>query len=238
MKLICTILVILAFILYITTSPIQIKNFDINMTPFKETRISSDDHNLLLDIMRRLDSLLKESNLPYFMVAGTLLGAVRYSNRMPWDDDIDIGIFDSELFETLPFDNSNLGIQKTYFGYKIFDSTNNRSINLEDHFPFIDVFIFSARNNKYYYSSEEARHKWPKEYLEHDELFPLSELEYSDLKLPCPQKAKKYLSRIFSNWDKSAFIAGSHTGKILFKKYKMPINQNTNQQILKYLQTL
>ena len=43
-----------------------------------------------LDLLLEFDKLCKEHNLTYFLMHGTLLGAVRHGGFIPWDDDIDV----------------------------------------------------------------------------------------------------------------------------------------------------
>lgn len=53
-----------------------------------------------------LDKFLKENNIDYFLIGGSVLGAVRHGGFIPWDDDVDIGMSrkDFERFESLNFD--------------------------------------------------------------------------------------------------------------------------------------
>lgn len=46
----------------------------------------------ILKILLAIDKVCKEHNLRYYIMAGTMLGAVRHKGFIPWDDDLDIGM--------------------------------------------------------------------------------------------------------------------------------------------------
>lgn len=49
-------------------------------------------HEVLLDMMSDIDEFCQRHNLRYWIFCGTLLGAVREHNFIPWDDDADLAM--------------------------------------------------------------------------------------------------------------------------------------------------
>jgi len=49
-----------------------------------------------LNLMKELHKFLSAKEIHYYMIAGSALGAIRHGGFIPWDDDIDIGMFRKE----------------------------------------------------------------------------------------------------------------------------------------------
>ena len=71
------------------------------------------------EIFKEFDILCRKYKLRYYMLGGTMLGAVRHKGFIPWDDDMDVGM-PREDYEKL------LIIGKKYFEHKNFKLLNGR----------------------------------------------------------------------------------------------------------------
>lgn len=66
----------------------------------------NDTQKYILSIMEELVDIFRKMEIPYYMQGGTMLGAVRHKGFIPWDDDIDIGVF-REDYERLVHEVQN-----------------------------------------------------------------------------------------------------------------------------------
>ena len=72
-----------------------------------------------LDMVKYLDGMCRKHNIHYYMVGGTLLGAVRHKGFIPWDDDIDVAMPRME-FEKL---QSVMSEEKGFYKIQFYNNT-------------------------------------------------------------------------------------------------------------------
>ena len=62
----------------------------------EEKRISDEQtrelQKYILDMLLAIDNVCREHGLDYYLIAGTMLGAVRHKGFVPWDDDADVAM--------------------------------------------------------------------------------------------------------------------------------------------------
>lgn len=73
-----------------------------------------DLHNLQLVMIKDIDELCKKHNIKYFLMCGSLLGAVRHNGFIPWDDDVDIGFLRPDYERFLEIAQVELNSQEYY----------------------------------------------------------------------------------------------------------------------------
>lgn len=58
----------------------------------KEIAQISEIHSIILEIAKIFHKICLKHRIPYYMLGGTMLGAVRHNGFIPWDDDMDFGV--------------------------------------------------------------------------------------------------------------------------------------------------
>lgn len=106
------------------------------------TRIpDAEVKQILLELLIKFTSFCDDNNINYYLAYGTLLGAVRHRGYIPWDDDIDLFIFRSDLdiLVNSSFVDENIGLKGEPFTLG--------AINIFDRYRFYDKRTKVLHNN-------------------------------------------------------------------------------------------
>lgn len=120
----------------------------------------SERKRIMLNILNEIDSFCRGNDIKYFLVFGSLLGAVRHKGYIPWDDDIDIGMLRSDYDRFLEIYRPQKAIYRLYkpeidndYIYAFAKLCDERTILIEDIDDkntlgvYIDIFPFDNAGN-------------------------------------------------------------------------------------------
>ena len=103
---------------------------------------------ILLDVL----SASKEINIKLWLEAGTLLGCERQNNYIPWEKDLDLGVWDKDFTKKKYILFKKILENKNYLVTKKFNNSNNlitiRKFNLS---CYADIAIYTKKGNFAYF---------------------------------------------------------------------------------------
>lgn len=159
----------------------------------------------LMELLSVINIVFKKHNILWWLDYGTLLGATRQGQIIPYDDDCDIGILRQDLDKVLCLSDEFrlMGYHLVSWFYPNFLRLDYSRIN-ELH---VDVFVWDFQimdfknlwendiiktaclyRKKYIPGKDENKGRnFPIEYL-----FPLDTIRLGNLVLPCPNKPERF----------------------------------------------
>jgi hypothetical protein len=94
--------------------------------------------------LKTIDELFNENNIYYTAAYGTLLGAVRHWDMIPWDDDADLNVWRKDYNKIMglkeEFKKKGLILEEDWKLIKIYFNDSK--------YPFIDLFINDIENGR------------------------------------------------------------------------------------------
>ena len=140
---------------------------------------------MLYKLVYEVTKLFDKHNIPYFMDGGTLLGAVRHTDLIPWDDDIDLGILDKDFFRKLP----KLKNEFEKFGFNVdYSDTHLTKVFNKDKWiyndfktvgtPTLDIFCYTEKMRKIRLLKPSHYNKWKKATYDYNDMFPLKDYKF------------------------------------------------------------
>lgn len=154
-----------------------------------------------------VDRILKKHHINYFIFCGTLLGAIRHHDVIPWDDDGDVVILRPDIKRIYQMKSdlvaSGYGMAVWWGGFKIFplDGTpikSNPRLSTPHLFPSVDILIMeNTPQHILRYVNHSGQRLWPTEWIKQSELYPLKPYKFSDFELVGPHNPIPYLDRTY-----------------------------------------
>ncbi|MFH1254761.1 MAG: GNAT family N-acetyltransferase [bacterium] len=165
----------------------------------------------LYQLMKDTHEILTSKNIQYWVMGGTLLGAIRHNGIIPWDDDLDICINknqEADFISLKPiFEQLKFNVTQCTFGYKI--------LQKDSYLPFIDVFLYEQNGNDITYKW--CKFKNPRNNrnvpIYANELFPLKDYKFGNIFVKGPKNPYPYLICCYGETYMDEAIYGHAHGK-------------------------
>jgi len=186
--------------------PHRVENLTINDIP----KTSACKVDQVYELLKAVDTLLRDNHIEYSMDGGTLLGAIRHQGMIPWDDDGDIILMhqDKDRFLALKDKLKEQGIIVQDAGLEAlkltfdantlqtrFGVSEKEAANLDIFFMAEDPDGMIRPKSDYY------KHLFPKEYFPKEELQNLQNFPFGppdkQLFLKGPANPTRYLKTFY-----------------------------------------
>ena len=200
------------------------------------------------NMLKDVNILFGNAHITYWMDGGTLLGAVRHKDVIPWDDDADLAILDKDENKLLSLQpelyKMGYGLTSFWGGYKIYplnginikyynrnwkwgeqskDIEENETFNYK--YPFIDIFFVNKEKNQYQFSNDKVKRTWPNYYHNEMDLFPLKKYKFNNFELMGPNNPIPYLDRSYGkDWKTTGYRQYDHENQKMLDKKKFNLD--------------
>jgi LicD family len=178
-------------------------------------------------LLRRICGLAQRLDIRLYLYWGSLLGHVRDGGIIPWDDDVDLALFDSgdlpRLIEALEAEGLQIWDMKSHV--KICDGSYQRTSRLKYTWPAVDIFSYSLDPGDI---EQEARaSNQPSHYVlpQREVVLPGRPTQFEGAKVWQPEQPLAILDKHYRGWrDFEETTAWSHVKEGPFRQwFRRPI---------------
>lgn len=162
---------------------------------FTYTTRDQENHIELLRMLTDFDTLCETHNLEYQIAGSTLLGALRHRGFIPWQEDAEVEILQSDVsrLKTIFPRRSRWALQATERGYMIsVPGTVTPCIN-------ISLIGYSRAEQRYLLADPERRKRYPQYRNKYSDLHPRQRYLFENITLWGPQQGQQLCCRRYGS---------------------------------------
>lgn len=195
----------------------------------KNTFLSDEHIQDLYQLLKDTTELLDLAHIPYIVTCGAALGIQRHGGLIPWDDDIDLVIFeqDEEKLCRLQYFFEKLGYEFNYNGrmYQLSKQKNPiTSPSFKQSIPFLEIALIHEHKNRFIYSNDRLKHAFPNALGEKEIIFPLRQYPCGPINVWSVQNIAAYATTNYGkDWYRTAYIHPHHVWPEHRKKIKLDL---------------
>ncbi len=146
---------------------------------------------LLYQMLKVVDQLFEEHEIPYWIDGGTLLGAIRHQGIIPWDDDVDLVFHSKDEGRILALKSEFLRYGFVLVKEDVLKVYPSRS----SHYPFIELAGYRLhQDNTYRYDNLLLCGYFYRFFWLPHEIDPLVRLPFGPILVNAPNDSMRYLS--------------------------------------------
>ena len=168
-----------------------------------------------------VSKVLEKHKIDYFIDGSTLLGAVRHRGLIPWNDDVDFGIFSEQenMLHAIQQDIENFGYRVEFDAFCTHISVPNKWILHKSGravaTPTLNIFVYEIceiidDNNETHKwimpFHPRAKAWWPESKYRNAEMFPLKKYKFGIVELWGCNDPARYLDGMYPDWKSKAII--------------------------------
>ena len=192
----------------------SIEQFSNDLMCWRHYQVQSMLRNLTISLAKMLD----KHNIEYWLDSGTLLGQVRHQGLIPYDNDADFGITEASL---KILSNLSIADAESFFPYAldVLDSPIHNFHMRDEYIParwmdtrsglYVDIFEYKYLNDGkelaplasvcwHACSNCTDMGNSVKHFVvPRDWIHPLQRCQYENVSVSCPNKPKKYLTKLY-----------------------------------------
>ena len=161
-------------------------------------------------MLKDVTEIFEKHNVRYWLDFGTLLGIVREGRILPWDDDMDISIFEEDRQKVhdivLPeIKKLNYRIYSRYHHIvddDVLKEGDFRAFRVRDcrwkffrGYVKIDIFVMYKKDDDYYWYELDNKHKIPSSLIEE-----FDQIEFNSKLYTKPKDHDKFLTYHYGDW--------------------------------------